>query len=135
VAVALRGCAPKIQVHGNPPDPDELSRIRPGIQTRDDVAALLGSPSSSTTFGDETWYYISSRIEGTAFSGTEVLDRQVVAITFDDKGAVKTIKRYTLKDGRKIEMVDRVTPTGGRKMTVLQQLVGNFGRFTTDGSK
>jgi len=126
---AVAACTGIIDQRGNPPDPVALESLVPGKATRADVMQTLGSPSSAAAFGDEVWYYIATRTETFAFYKPKVLDQQVVAIAFDDKGRVRSIQRYGLDDARDVEIVDRVTPTGGRKLTVLQQLIGNLGRF------
>ena len=130
LAVLLSACAPNLVQRGNLPDPELLSRIQPGSQTRIQVANLLGSPSSIATFGDEVWYYISSQTQTIAFYAPEVLEQKVVAIAFDDDGRVKNVRTYGLEDAQEIEPVARITPTGGREITVLEQLIGNLGRFS-----
>ncbi len=131
--VTASACAPNIATRGNLPDPDKLAEIIPGEASRDDVADLLGSPSSAATFGDETWYYIATRVETVAFNEPEVIDQQVVAIKFGEDGLVTAIDTYGLDDARAVEIVERVTPTSGREVTILQQLLGNVGRFAKEG--
>lgn len=131
--VTASACAPNIATRGNLPDPDKLAEIIPGEASRDDVADLLGSPSSAATFGDETWYYIATRVETVAFNEPEVIDQQVVAIKFGEDGLVTAIDTYGLDDARAVEIVERVTPTSGREVTILQQLLGNVGRFAQEG--
>ncbi len=131
--VTASACAPNIATRGNLPDPDKLAEIIPGEASRDDVADLLGSPSSAATFGDETWYYIATRVETVAFNEPEVIDQQVVAIKFGEDGLVTAIDTYGLDDARAVEIVERVTPTSGREITILQQLLGNVGRFAQKG--
>ena len=131
--VTASACAPNIATRGNLPDPDKLAEIIPGEASRDDVADLLGSPSSAATFGDETWYYIAARVETVAFNEPEVIDQQVVAIKFGEDGLVTAIDTYGLDDARAVEIVERVTPTSGREVTILQQLLGNVGRFAQKG--
>lgn len=133
--VTASACAPNIATRGNLPDPDKLAEIIPGEASRDDVADLLGSPSSAATFGDETWYYIAARVETVAFNEPEVIDQQVVAIKFGEDGLVTAIDTYGLDDARAVEIVERVTPTSGREVTILQQLLGNVGRFAQEGPK
>ncbi len=133
--VAASACAPNVATRGNLPDPDKLAEIVPGEATRDDVAALLGSPSSAATFGEEIWYYIAARIETVAFNEPEVIDQQVVAIRFSEDGLVTAIDTYGMDDARAVEIVDRVTPTSGKEVTILQQLLGNVGRFARKDSE
>lgn len=89
----------------------------------------LGSPSSTASFGPETWYYISAHKQRKAFLEPEVLDQDVVQIEFNTAGLVDKIQTYTLKDGKKIDMVERTTPTEGHSMGVVEQILGNVGRF------
>ena len=125
-------CTPVIGQRGNLPDGDVLASVKPGL-SQDMVASMLGSPSSTATFGaetgEETWYYIATRIETLAFYEPTVLEQLVVAVAFGKDGTVKSVRRYGLDDAREIALVDRTTPTGGRELTLLQQLVGNLGRF------
>ena len=131
-------CTPVIEQRGNLPDGDVLARVKPGL-SRAKVAEILGSPSSAATFGaetgEETWYYIATRIETLAFYEPTVLEQQVIAVAFDKNGTVKSVRRYGLDDAREFELVDRTTPTRGRELTLLQQLLGNIGRFPTRGTE
>lgn len=132
LALAGTACTPTVEMRGNLPHPEVLSQIQAGKTSRDDVQALLGTPSSTITYGDETWHYISAKSEQVAFFEPKFVERQVVSITFDPRGMVKTVSNRTLEDGQKIELVDRETPTAGKEMNALQQLLGNIGRFSKD---
>lgn len=132
-AVALGACTPMVDTRGNLPDDDKLALIKPGRQNREDISSMLGTPSNTSSFGDETWYYISSRTETFAFFAPEEVDRKVVAIEFDPRGIVRQVKTYGLQDGKQVEMVDRETPTAGKELSVLEQLLGNVGRFSKEG--
>jgi outer membrane protein assembly factor BamE (lipoprotein component of BamABCDE complex) len=134
LAMGLGACQPRIDTRGNLPDPDNVLKINPGIDGRDQVATLLGSPSSIATFDDDTWYYISRRTETLAFFEPEVVDQEVLMVKFDETGIVSDMKIYGLEDGQPIQPVERTTPTLGREMTILQQLIGNLGRFNKDTS-
>ncbi|HXP95942.1 MAG TPA: outer membrane protein assembly factor BamE [Telmatospirillum sp.] len=134
-AIALLGattaCEPTVDLRGNLPAPERLAEVKPGVFTKNDVAALLGTPASTSVFGDDRWYYISSRIETIAFFKPEELDRQVVVIEFDSNSTVKEIHKLELKDGKDVTMVSRETPTAGRDMSVIEQLLGNVGKFNS----
>jgi outer membrane protein assembly factor BamE (lipoprotein component of BamABCDE complex) len=129
-AAALGACSPRIDQRGNLVDPDAVLAVQPGVQTKDQVAQLLGTPSASATFDDKTWYYISKREETTAFFPPDVTDQQVLVVKFDDADLVETVKIYGMNDAYEIEPVGRTTPTYGQQLTILQQLFGNIGRFT-----
>lgn len=133
VALAAAACAPRIDQRGNKPDEDQVVQINPGVDDKNRVAELIGTPSAISTFDDRTWYYISKRTEATAFFDPEVVDQEVLAISFDDGGIVENMRIYGQEDGRAIAYVDRTTPTEGNELTLIQQLLGNLGRFNPEG--
>ena len=90
---------------------------------------LLGSPSSVSVLDGQDWYYIGSRFRTFAFFGPEVLERQVVAITFDPNGVVQSLDALGAENGREVRLVERETRTRGNDLTIVQQLLGNVGRF------
>ena len=122
-------CVSRLDTRGNLPDPKLLAEIRPGELSREDVMDLIGSPSSVTPFGSDTWYYISKRTKTFAFFAPEVTARKVVVVKFAKDGKVKEVKIVGLDKSRAIEPVSRKTPTHGNEMTVIEQLIGNLGRF------
>ena len=126
----LTACAPIEESHGYVPDVELIEKLRPGVHDRDSVAELLGSPSSIGTFDDGTWYYISRSTERIAFMNRKVVQQDVVVVSFDEGGIVKTVERFSLEDGREIDLVSRTTPTRGKELTVLEQLFDNLGRFS-----
>ncbi|HMA14576.1 MAG: outer membrane protein assembly factor BamE [Bacteroidota bacterium] len=129
-AIALAACGNTVQVRGNTPDPEDVAGIQPGVHSRQDIVDLLGSPSTVSTFEDRKWYYIGQKTQEVAFMKPEVLDRNVLVITFDESGLVEGTQHYDMADAQEIEPVDRETPTEGRDLTLLQQLMGNVGRFS-----
>ncbi|OHC83604.1 MAG: hypothetical protein A3G73_10735, partial [Rhodospirillales bacterium RIFCSPLOWO2_12_FULL_67_15] len=129
-ALGVGACAPRIHNQGHEVDPERLAQVEAGKTNRDQVLEILGSPSSNSTFGSEIWYYVSQRVHSTLFFRPEVDDRKVVTIEFDPEGVVTAVNTVGLTDGRAVRPVERVTPTSGHEMTVLEQVLGNFGRFS-----
>ena len=127
----LTGCAASVDQRGNLPEADKLAEIHPGATTKDQVVKILGTPSSTATFDDKNWYYISRKVSHLAFFQPEVLDQQVYILRFDDKGVVRTVDHRDLKDGRPIEPAPGATPAPGRELTFVEQLIGNVGRFNS----
>ncbi|HVI52238.1 MAG TPA: outer membrane protein assembly factor BamE [Candidatus Sulfotelmatobacter sp.] len=129
----VTGCTSTIDVRGNVPPPERLAEVKPGKMTKNDVMALLGTPSNTSTFGDDTWYYISSTFETWAFEAPTEIERQVVKIDFDRTGKVTDMQTLGLKDGKEIDLITRETPSPGRDLTILEQFLGNVGRFSKSG--
>jgi len=129
LACGLAACAPKTEVRGNLPRDYQLEQLEIGTSTQQEVADVLGSPSTIGTFESNTWYYISRRTEQWAFLPKEVAIQKIVVLYFDDQGTLMHIQQYNEDDIRQVAHVERETPTAGHSMTVLEQLFGNLGRF------
>ena len=108
--------------HGYVVSPDALAQVPVG-SSRDQVVIALGSPSTSATFDNEVYYYISqTRHRAAQFLPDKVVDQRVVAIYFDDKHRVARIANYGMKDGKVFDFVTQTTPTGGLDRSFLQQV-------------
>ena len=129
VVLALSACESRLDTRGNLLDPELVVEITPGEQNRDEVAAILGSPSSITPFGSDTWYYISQRTETFAFLAPKVTERKILVVKFDKDGKVAKVNTVGLEAGQVINPIQRKTMTHGNKMTIIEQMVGNLGRF------
>ena len=128
-SLSLGACAPITSYSGfqaidaNPKD------VVVGTDTKSTVRGKLGSPSTTSTFDPNVWFYVSQIKARVAFRKPQVIDRQVTAITFNkETEAVEHVDQLGLKDGKVIAFNGRETPTRGREMTILEQLLGNVGR-------
>jgi outer membrane protein assembly factor BamE (lipoprotein component of BamABCDE complex) len=133
IASVLASCSPMVDARGHTTNLIDLKQVIPGQSRREDVSAVLGSPSTTSSYGDEIWYYVSMKKERLAMLEPEVAKQRVVAITFDEAGAVSTIEEFGKKDGKSVDFVSKQTPTEGQKLTVIDQLLGNIGRFNSPG--
>lgn len=128
LAALLAGCTPLIHQQGHISDAEALNEIEPGVQTREDVARLLGTPSAVGTFDEKRWYYMSRRTETTAFYAPELVDQSVTVIAFNEGGVVAEVATLSIADALAIEPVAEESPTRGREPGLLEQLLGNIGR-------
>ena len=119
------------QTRGNKVDPDLLVQLVPGTSTRNDVVALIGTPTTKSSFDDNTWIYISEVTKPLIAATQEIRDQNVVVLTFDNKGVLRNISKRTAADAKQVDVVDRATPSPGNDTSILQQLLGNVGRFST----
>jgi outer membrane protein assembly factor BamE (lipoprotein component of BamABCDE complex) len=131
--LALAACSPKEEIHGYMPQGEIKERLVIGQTTKDEVQAALGSPSSQSTFGDESWYYIWSRRETVAFFAPKTVEQNVVRIVFNQAGVVNKVEAFDKASGKKIDIAKRITPTEGHSMGVMEQFLGNLGRFNKTG--
>lgn len=132
VVAGLLGCSPIQATRGNLVQDEKLSQIEVGLSTSDDVAEILGTPSTVATFDNAVWYYIGQRTERTAFFRPEIIERRILVVEFDpNTGILQAMEELDLEDGQEVVLVERRTPTLGRRITFLEQMFGNIGRFGT----
>jgi outer membrane protein assembly factor BamE (lipoprotein component of BamABCDE complex) len=123
-AIALLiACAPVISQRGYLPDPENEAAIKSGADTKTSVQSRLGYASTTATFGNDSWYYISATEKQVAFFKPTVLKRQIMAVYFDKNNKVVAVRHYGLKDGHVIAFESRETPARGRETTFLQELL------------
>lgn len=124
-------CQPIYSNHGYIPTDDDLALLQVGVDTRDTVAATVGRPAASGLLADEAWYYVQSRFKTFGISSKTEVDRQVVAISFDQNGMIANIERFGLDQGRIVPISRRITTTNIRGRGVLAQIFGNIGKLNT----
>ena len=127
-------CAPKVEMRGHQLTPSKLSSLKLGVSTMQDVIQNLGTPSLVATFDSNIWYYIGTLKEGYAFFDKDIIEHQVVELSFDDKRVLSSLKKYDEKDLKTIEYAETETPTAGREFTLWEQIFGNFGARPIDRS-
>ncbi len=125
--VAMTACTPIYDRHGYTPDETQLAEIQVGKDTRETVVETIGPPSSSGVLKDSGYFYVSQRIRTFAFQAPEVIEREIVAISFDQRGVVSNVERFGLQDGNVVALSRRVTSTNIEGLNFLQQLFGNVG--------
>ena len=130
-AALLVNCAPVTHNRGYVFVQQSLDQVEIGQTAKEDVRAIMGSPSTVATVDAGTFYYISSREETYLYRAPVETQRRVVAIYFDDKDIVNQVAHYGLEDGNIIDYVKRETVTRGKELTLLGQLFGNIGRFSS----
>lgn len=134
LGTALAACQPMVANHGHRLDVEALAEIRPGMTSREEVMRLLGSPSSTSAFDDGTWYYVSQRKERMSFYQEQLVEQDVVAVHFDERGLVAAVDHHGLSDARAVRPVAETTPTHGNEVSIVQQFLGNLGRFSAPDS-
>jgi outer membrane protein assembly factor BamE (lipoprotein component of BamABCDE complex) len=129
LALLCAACEPQVAERGHTDLKDKIGQITPNVSRKADVQSILGSPSSTSQFGDERWYYITATHQTQAFFEPEITDQQVVQVIFDEGGVVKDIRQYGKGDAKDVELTERTTPTSGAEYGFFEQLLGNIGKF------
>lgn len=125
----LSACgATKLQdSHGYVPEDALLDEVRLGNDTKETVSRLLGRPSAQGIIDDRGWYYVKSDYERFLWREPVEVDREVVAVSFDDQGVVENVERFGLEEGRVVALNRRVTTSNTQGIGFLRQLFSNLG--------
>lgn len=128
----LVACSNIDRTHGYVPTDDVLAQVTVGADTRETVAELVGRPSASGILDVGGWYYVKSKFRAYGFRQQREIEREVVAISFNEAGVVENVERFGMAEGRDITISRRVTDSNIKGVSFLRQLFGSFGNFTAD---
>ncbi|MEM6578731.1 MAG: outer membrane protein assembly factor BamE [Pseudomonadota bacterium] len=125
--LGLAACSPIYSNHGYLPPQEELAELKIGVDTRETVDDKVGTPSSSGVLSDGDYYYIRTRIKAVGPRKPEVVERQVLAISFAPNDKIANIETFSLADGRVVPLTRRVTESSVQGSGFLRQLLNNIG--------
>ncbi len=110
-------------------DERAVNQVQSGMSA-EQVLQILGTPSTVSTVGNKSWYYISqvSR-RRVAFLGESLVDQRVTAVYYGKNLKVERIALYGLQDGKIFDFVSRTTPAGGGDLNFVAQLFRGLGTF------
>ena len=110
-------------------DERAVMQVKPGM-TADQVLQTLGSPSTVSTVGNKSWYYISqvSR-RPVAFMSERVVDQRVTAVYFNKNFKVEKVALYGVQDGKLFDFISRTTPSSGSERSFVSQLFQGLSTF------
>ncbi|NDC59672.1 MAG: outer membrane protein assembly factor BamE [Alphaproteobacteria bacterium] len=128
---ATAACAPTIDRHGFVADSKEAMDVKAGVDTKATVLARLGTPSTTGSFDEESWYYLSMAQSRIAFFDPKTTERSILAIRFSADDVVSKVETFGLEKGRVVAYNDQKTPTRGRELGFVEQIFGNIGRTPT----
>jgi outer membrane protein assembly factor BamE (lipoprotein component of BamABCDE complex) len=124
---------PPPQLRGNRVDPESMKELTPGVSTKADVSAIIGSPTARDSFDDNTWLYISEVTQQRIGRTLGELQQNVVVLNFDDQGVLKSVDKLDQANSLPVSVIARTTASPGTEASFMQQLLGNIGRFSPAG--
>jgi len=110
-----------------------IAQIKPGMDVQQ-VLSILGTPSTTSTVGNRTFYYISQTVRRRfQFQDLQVIDQKVLVVYFNKSFKVERIANYGLQDGVIFDFISRTTETGGEEQSFLRNLFRGVTKFTPFG--
>ena len=121
-------CIKTVHVSGQTLEQEQIEALH-NAKSKADVERLIGSPTSVSSFGQETWYYISSTKESVAFLKDKILKQDIFAISFNPNGSTNIVTRYNEQDANKPVIVSEYTVTKGTSTSPVQHFLSNVGKY------
>ncbi|WP_439498832.1 outer membrane protein assembly factor BamE [Bosea sp. (in: a-proteobacteria)] len=114
-------------------DDRQISQVKIGMDVQQ-VLTLLGTPSTTSTVGNRTFYYISQKVRRRfQFQEMSVIDQNVLVIYFNKSFKVERIANYGLQDGVIFDFISRTTITGGEEQSFVRNLFRGVTKFNPLG--
>ena len=129
LVIAVAGCTSTFKNHGYVPSDAELQELIVGVDTRSTVDDVIGAPTSAGLLAGGDYYYVRSRVRTYGMFRPEVVERQILAISFDETGTIANIERFGLEDGNVVELSRRVTDSSVVGNGFWRQILGNIGNI------
>ena len=123
----VTACTTQYRNHGYVPLPEDLAKIKVGSDTRESVAEAVGTPSASGVLDESGYYYVRTQVKHYGARKPEVVDRRMVAITFDSRGLVRNVSEYSLEHGKVVPLNRRITDNDIENENFLKKITQNIG--------
>ncbi|VAW05641.1 Outer membrane beta-barrel assembly protein BamE [hydrothermal vent metagenome] len=125
----VSACAAQYQNHGYVPTETEVAELIVDVDTRATVDDVVGPPSTSGILGGGDYYYIRSRVKSFGMFRPKEIERQVLAISFNEDDTIANIERFGLEKGRIVPLSRRITDSSVVGDGFLRQMLNNLANF------
>ena len=137
VGLAAGACAPLRSHQGYIVDADLVNSVQPGVDTRQSVQQVLGTPTLASPYGaggqGGDWYYVARDSRNYGFQTPRVREQITLQISFDPAGTVTAVRRSGVEQVARVAPYGKTTPTLGRQRGFFEDLFGNIGTVGAAG--
>ena len=127
VLFLILGCSKQYREHGYIPSEEELSSVSVSQDDKNTVIKKLGTPSIGGILSDGNIYFVQSKVLKNSIRASKPVDRQVLVLSFDDKGKLDNIQKFGIDKGEIVILDHHTTPSGLKNMSFLFRLFQNVG--------
>tara|TARA_B100000787_G_C16113847_1_gene259362 strand:+ start:269 stop:733 length:465 start_codon:yes stop_codon:yes gene_type:complete len=102
---------------------------------KNDIMALLGAPSSKSTFDNDLWIYIERKTDQSSLSklGSErIILNNVLLLEISNKGLLKEKKFFNLNNMKEIKITERTTESQYKKKTFIYDFLSSLRQKIND---
>ena len=123
----LLNCQPRITNHGNFFNKENINYIKKSKLNKAEIIEIFGTPSTTSTFSDNVWYYMSQVQSEKAYFKVKNISSKILKITFDKNKFVKKYSILTEKDSYDITISPEKTVSSLQNAdTLIQEFFSIF---------
>lgn len=128
------GCISQEQNYGYEKDVHSISKLKINNSSKENVIALLGSPSTISSLDENIWYYINVKTIKKSILKPKVVAQDVLKLTFKNN-ILKKIEEHSNKTKKYIKFNESKTKVEGNETNLIKDTLYNMGRFNKDRKK
>ena len=137
ILITVTNCTPKkvVKHHGVPFLEKKQSSLIPNEANKNDVAKILGDPSTKSLFNDNIWIYIErkqTQSKLTNLGRMKIYKNDVLVLEIDNYGILKKKEFYNKDDMKNIKMVKSTTESGFRRNTFVYDFMSSMRQKIND---
>jgi outer membrane protein assembly factor BamE (lipoprotein component of BamABCDE complex) len=102
---------------------------------KNDIVLILGSPSTKSTFDENTWYYIErkiARLPLKKLGKKKIIENNILLLEFDTKGLLVQKEFFNLANMNKLEFSKKTTDSNYRTNTFFYDLLSSMRQKIND---
>lgn len=126
LSLLLTACAGTTEIHGSLVKPADIDRLRVGVDNKQQVMRLLGTPSTTSILDEEKWYYITDVKQRKPLEKPKLKERQVVGLVFNEDGILDRVFEKDELSSKQFSPANETTKTQGKKLGVTEQIYLNL---------
>lgn len=124
----LSSCVVNKKDHGYEHSSKNFSELKINKSTKDEVINVVGSPSTNSSFNDDTWYYVTVKTEKISLLKPEVTGHKVTKLQFKND-VLSSIAVQDSSDKKNLKFNKAHSPINGDDSGGFKDFFHNLGRF------
>ncbi len=133
LVLILSSCQPRISKHGNFFEAEKIKLIKKTKLNKSEITEIFGQPTTTSTFSDNVWYYISFVQSEKAYFAIKNIENKILVVTFDKNQIVKKYKILDENDSIEINISELKTSSSlNNEQNLIQEFFSSFIRRLDD---
>lgn len=133
--IVLISCSNKIIQHGYTFEKSNMDKISVNKTSSNEILEIFGSPTLKSQYYGEVWYYISTKMSSKLFFPPKLIQRDILAISFNNQEVVSDFHFFTLDNNNNVQIDKNRTFSNGTNNSPITHFLKNMGKFEDKSNK